>query len=169
MINQVTMARVEALRSQYQELAERHPEAPAEIALAEVPEAVHQSNAIENSTLTLEDTERIISGSLPAASHELREVFEASNLARVTTDLLRSMEPLTTELILRWHGELLTGSATTPRAGSAGTASGCASAPTWGRTRRSFLNSSIERWSAIEAARPTASWSASHGSTASSR
>jgi len=109
MINQVTMVRIEALRSQYQELAERHPEALTEIALAEVPEAVHQSNAIENSTLTLEDTERIIAGSLPAASHELREVFEASNLARVTTDLLRSMEPLTTELILRWHGELLTG------------------------------------------------------------
>ena len=34
-------------------LAARHPDALAEIALAEMPEAVHQSNAIENSTLTL--------------------------------------------------------------------------------------------------------------------
>jgi len=77
--------------------------------LAEVPEAVHQSNAIENSTLTLEGTERILAGSLPAGSHELREGFEASNLARVTVELLSSAEPLTTELILHWHGELLTG------------------------------------------------------------
>lgn len=65
MINQVTLTRLEALRSRYRELAARHPEALTEIALAEVPEAVHQSNAIENSTLTLEDTERIIAGALP--------------------------------------------------------------------------------------------------------
>lgn len=49
---------------------------------------MHQSNVIENSTLTLEETEQILAGGLPAASHELREVFEASNLARVTEDLL---------------------------------------------------------------------------------
>ncbi len=109
MINQVTMARIDALRQQYGELASRHPEALTEIALAEVPEAVHQSNAIENSTLTLEDTERILAGALPRAAHELREVFEASNLARATTDLLRTADPMTTALMLRWHGWLLAG------------------------------------------------------------
>lgn len=109
MINRTTMARIDALWQRYRELAARHPQALIEIALAEVPEAVHQSNAIENSTLTLEETERIIAGSLPTASHELREVFEASNLARVTTALLRSTEPLTTESILGWHAALLTG------------------------------------------------------------
>lgn len=109
MINLVTTARIETLWEHYRALTARHPDALAEIALAEMPEAVHQSNAIENSTLTLEDTERIVAGALPSASHDLREVFEASNLARVTTDLLRSPEPLTSEVILRWHRDLLTG------------------------------------------------------------
>lgn len=109
MINEVTTARIDSLSERYRELAERYPDALTQIALAEIPEAVHQSNAIENSTLTLEDTERILVGALPSASHELREVFEASNLARVTNDLLGAAEPLTIELILRWHRELLTG------------------------------------------------------------
>lgn len=109
MINQTTTARIGALWAQYRELAARHPDALVEIALAELPESVHQSNAIENSTLTLEDTERIIAGGMPSASHDLREVFEASNLARVTGNLLRSAEPLTADLALRWHRELLTG------------------------------------------------------------
>jgi len=109
MINQVTMARVGALWEQYRDLAARYPEALDQIALAELAEAVHQSNAIENSTLTLEDTERILAGALPSGAHDLREVFEASNLARVTADLLRSAEPMTTALILRWHADLLTG------------------------------------------------------------
>lgn len=109
MINQATTVRLEALWDEYRRLAEQHPEALIEIALAEVSESVHQSNAIENSTLTLEETERIISGRLPSSGRELREVFEASNLARVTTDLLGSGEPLSIDGVLRWHNELLTG------------------------------------------------------------
>ncbi|MFT4135355.1 Fic family protein [Microbacterium sp.] len=105
----MTTARIDALWARYRELAAQHPDALTEIALAEVPEAVHQSNAIENSSLTLDDTERILEGRLPRGTHELREVFEASNLARVTTELLQATEPLTSDLILRWHRELLTG------------------------------------------------------------
>lgn len=111
MINQVTVDRIDALSATYRELASRHPQALTQIALSEIPEAVHQSNAIENSTLTLEETEQIIAGGLPAATHELREVFEASNLARVTEDLLsrETADPLTVGQMLRWHGVLLTG------------------------------------------------------------
>ncbi|PZU48428.1 MAG: hypothetical protein DI566_04120 [Microbacterium sp.] len=114
MINRVTIDRLDALRERYGELARHHREALAKIALSEIAESVHQSNAIENSTLTLEETERILAGGLPAASHELREVFEASNLARVTEDLLtaahtKAAEPLTVGQILLWHSALLTG------------------------------------------------------------
>ncbi|QJU52197.1 hypothetical protein SCB71_20820 [Herbiconiux sp. KACC 21604] len=70
---------------------------------------MHQSNAIENSTLTLEDTERILAGGVPTTARDLREIVEASNLARVTDDLLNSTEPLSVDLLLRWHRELLTG------------------------------------------------------------
>ena len=65
MINKTTTARIAALSDEYRHLAAGHPGALTQIALAELPEAVHQSNAIENSTLTLEDTERIVSGGLP--------------------------------------------------------------------------------------------------------
>lgn len=109
MINQVTRTRIDALVERYRALVADHPEALEQIALAEVAEAVQQSNAIENSTLTLADTERILAGRLPSGEHELREVYEARNLAAVTVQLTATSEPLTTDLMLRWHGMLLAG------------------------------------------------------------
>lgn len=50
---------------------------------AEIPESVYNSNAIENSTLTLKETERILLEMEVARNISLREVFEAKNLARV--------------------------------------------------------------------------------------
>ncbi|MFT3888905.1 MAG: Fic family protein [Arachnia sp.] len=101
--------RVEELVSQYREVAAAHPAALEQIALAEVAEAVQQSNAIENSTLTLEETEQVLAGRVPSGGHDLREVYEATNLARVTAEMMRGADPLTTDLILHWHGLLLAG------------------------------------------------------------
>lgn len=50
---------------------------------AEIPEGVYNSNAIENSTLTLKETEKILLEMELARRVDLREVFEAKNLARV--------------------------------------------------------------------------------------
>ncbi|MDP2951280.1 MAG: hypothetical protein Q8N55_02750 [bacterium] len=50
---------------------------------AEVPEAVYNSNAIENSTLTLQETEKILLDMEVSRDVSVREVFEAKNLARV--------------------------------------------------------------------------------------
>lgn len=109
MINRMTRDRVDALLDQYRPVAARHPEALEQIAMAELAESVQQSNAIENSTLTLDDTERILAGQLPSGRHDLREVYEAKNLAAVTSNLMTTKEPLSTDLILRWHGMLLAG------------------------------------------------------------
>ncbi|MCX6703074.1 MAG: Fic family protein [Candidatus Zambryskibacteria bacterium] len=49
----------------------------------EVAESVYNSNAIENSTLTLPDTEKILLDLEVSKDYSLREVFEAKNLARV--------------------------------------------------------------------------------------
>ena len=49
----------------------------------EIPENVYNSNAIENSTLTLEETEKILLEQTLSRNVSLREVFEAKNLARV--------------------------------------------------------------------------------------
>src|ERR1700733_401723 len=49
----------------------------------EVAEAVYNSNAIENSTLTLKETEKILLEVEVARDVSVREVYEAKNLARV--------------------------------------------------------------------------------------
>ena len=62
MLNARTASKIDALLDQYAALREDNSEAIAEIARAEVAESVYYSNAIENSTLTLEDTENILAG-----------------------------------------------------------------------------------------------------------
>ena len=50
---------------------------------AEISEMVYNSNAIENSTLTLKETEKILLEMEVSRDVSLREVFEAKNLARI--------------------------------------------------------------------------------------
>jgi Fic family protein len=50
---------------------------------AELPESVYNSNAIENSTLTIAETEKILLDLEVSRDVSVREVFEAKNLARV--------------------------------------------------------------------------------------
>jgi Fic family protein len=70
---------------------------------------VYNSNAIENSTLSLEDTEKILSGGSLARKVNVREVFEAKNLAKLTeTFLEKNSSLLNIKLILNLHKTLLT-------------------------------------------------------------
>jgi Fic family protein len=50
---------------------------------AEIPEMVYNSNAIENSTLTLKETEKILLEMEVSRDISVREAFEAKNLARI--------------------------------------------------------------------------------------
>lgn len=109
MINRTTYDRINALVAEYREVADQYPDALSQIAMAELAETVQQSNAIENSTLTLDDTERILDGRIPRGAHELREVYEAKNLAAVTSEILIGEQPLSMESVLQWHGVLLAG------------------------------------------------------------
>lgn len=110
MINQVTKDKIANLHERYIELASGNDQALYEISMNELPEMVYNSNAIENSTLTLEDTEAIILRDTIIKDHEIREVFEAKNLAKVTAELLKNpKERLSTGLILSLHRMLLTG------------------------------------------------------------
>jgi Fic family protein len=108
MINQTTKDKIEALYQQYQLLAKNHGAVLKEITLAEIPELVYNSNAIENSTLSLEDTERILSGGQLAGKVNVREVYEAKNLATLTENLLeKSSSALTIKGMLNVHKSLL--------------------------------------------------------------
>jgi len=77
----------------------------------ELAESVYNSNAIENSTLTLPDTERILLDLEVSKDYSLREVFEAKNLARVHEYIRAKKDSiiLNQETILFIHGLLIGG------------------------------------------------------------
>ncbi len=109
MINQTTKNKIEGLHKQYTSLAEGNETLLKEIARAEIPEMIYNSNAIENSTLTLEDTEKILAGDSLERNVNVREIYEAKNLAKLTETLLQKDEhKLTIKLILGLHKTLLT-------------------------------------------------------------
>ncbi|MEK7473680.1 MAG: Fic family protein [Patescibacteria group bacterium] len=75
--------RIQALKAEYDTLRKGKDSLLVMIDEAEVPESVYNSNAIENSTLTLKETEKILLDMEVARDVSLREVYEAKNLARV--------------------------------------------------------------------------------------
>ncbi len=81
----------------------------AMVSAAEIAEQVYNSNAIENSTLTLEETEKILRELELDRYITQRELFEAKNLARVMEyiDAKAAEVPLTLEVILFLHRMLI--------------------------------------------------------------
>lgn len=108
MLYQSVRDKIDSLRQEYAILSTGNAVFLKEIALAEIPEMVYNSNAIENSTLTLEDTEIILANGELNRSVSIREIFEAKNLAEITQELLeKPFQKLTPELILDLHRKLL--------------------------------------------------------------
>ena len=79
------------------------------ISEAEVAEQGYNSNAIENSTLTLEETEKILLQIDLDRYITEREMFEAKNLARVVSyiDQRAKEQELSMEVILSLHKMLI--------------------------------------------------------------
>ncbi len=108
MINQVTRDRINGLSMKYCKLTAQHKGAIKELFISELPEMVYNSNAIENSTLTLEDTEDILIRNRIRSDHEIREIYEAKNLASAIEYLMNNQEKeISVELILKLHKTLL--------------------------------------------------------------
>ncbi len=108
MINRVTKDRINSLSEKYRKLASEHKEAIKELTISELPEMVYNSNAIENSTLTLGDTEDILIRNQIRTDHEIREIYEAKNLASAIEYLMDNPEKeISVELILKLHKTLL--------------------------------------------------------------
>jgi Fic family protein len=101
--------RIKALKAEYDSLRQGKDSLLSMVEQAELPESVYNSNAIENSTLTLKETERILLDLEVSRHVNLREVFEAKNLAQVM-EYVRKTTPvpdLTKEYILLLHRMLL--------------------------------------------------------------
>lgn len=109
MINQTTKDKIDELLTKYKRLSIGNESVLKEIAFSEISEMVYNSNAIENSTLTLEDTEKILAGGELSRKVSVREVFEAKNLAKITELLLENnIHKLTVNIVLHLHKILLT-------------------------------------------------------------
>ncbi len=103
--------RIQTLKREYDTLSQGKVSLLSMIDEVEIPESVYNSNAIENSTLTLEETERILLEQMLSRNVSVREVFEAKNLARVTEyKRARAKDSeLNKDLILRLHQMLIGG------------------------------------------------------------
>jgi len=100
--------RIEALKKEYDRLKLGKESLLRLIDEAEIPESVYNSNAIENSTLTLKETEKILLEMEVSKNVSLREVFEAKNLARVIEYIsAKTLEELSKETILLLHQMLI--------------------------------------------------------------
>ena len=74
----------------------------------ELPELIYNSNAIENSSLTIEETKQIMAGDKISRLVTKRELLEAENLASVLADLKPKIKQTIDEAaILYFHNILL--------------------------------------------------------------
>lgn len=101
--------KIQILREAYESLRKGKDSLLQIINEAELPENIYNSNAIENSTLTLKETEKILLEMEVSRNVSLREVFEAKNLARVA-EYVKNRSPeeeLNKEMILLLHKMLI--------------------------------------------------------------
>jgi Fic family protein len=103
--------RLQSLKTEFDTLRKGKDSLLVMVDEAEVAEAVYNSNAIENSTLTLMETEKILLEMAVAREVSVREVFEAKNLARVVAYIRNKSQELEVnkEIILFLHQMLIGG------------------------------------------------------------
>ncbi len=105
------ITRLQNLKKEYETLKKGKESLLVMVDEAEVSEAVYNSNAIENSTLTLKETEKILLEMEVSREVSVREVFEAKNLARVVAYIRNKSQEteVTKEVILFLHNMLISG------------------------------------------------------------
>ncbi|MDP3696439.1 MAG: Fic family protein [Candidatus Taylorbacteria bacterium] len=110
------MAKVSAVFNKINSLRKRYYKASVGkdaliklVSEAEIAEQVYNSNAIENSTLTLEETEKILLAIDLDRFISEREIFEAKNLARVVSYIGKRAkeQELTLDVLLSLHKMLI--------------------------------------------------------------
>ena len=101
--------KISSLRERYYKESSGKEALISLISETEVAEQVYNSNAIENSTLTLEETEKILLQIDLDRYISEREIFEAKNLGRVVSyiDKRAKEQELNFEVILRLHKMLI--------------------------------------------------------------
>jgi Fic family protein len=110
MINNTYKTRIATLKKEYEKLRKGKKSLLNIIYETELPETVYNSNAIENSTLTIKETEKILMELEVSRNISLREVFEAKNLAKVSEYIQNKAteKEIHSNMILLLHKMLIT-------------------------------------------------------------
>lgn len=109
MVSRDQDVKINKLRKEYLALAKGKSSLLDILIEAEQPELVFNSNAIENSTLSIAETERILMDVEFSRNVSVREIFEAKNLARVSNYLRKTTNKkvVDEELLILIHQMLI--------------------------------------------------------------
>lgn len=102
----ILYAKLESIKASFQREWKRIPESARNRELEEIAIAfTYNSNAIEGSTITLEETREIIV-SQTAPNKSLKDIRETEAHAEVFLKMLEKKEKISKELLLKWHEEI---------------------------------------------------------------
>lgn len=101
--------KIDVLKKEYDTLKKNKESLLDMVVEAEMPESVYNSNAIENSTLSISETEKILMEMEVSRKISVREAFEAKNLARVIGYIKEkvNVHAIDKEMILLLHRMLI--------------------------------------------------------------
>lgn len=98
--------KLEKIKNNFQAEWKRIPESAKERELEEISIAfTYNTNAIEGSTITLEETREIIQDKI-SPNKPIRDVRETEAHSKVFLKMLKNAEEINNELLLRWHEEI---------------------------------------------------------------
>ena len=98
--------KLEKIKKHFQEEWKKLPESIKEKELENISIAfTYNTNAIEGSTITLEETREIIHDKI-APNKPLRDIKETEMHNKVFLQMLKKKEKITNNLLLRWHKEI---------------------------------------------------------------
>lgn len=98
--------KLERIRENFQSEWKRIPESAREKELEEISIAfTYNTNAIEGSTITLEEAREIIQENL-APNKPIRDIKETENHSKVFLDMLKNKEKIKKGLLLNWHQKI---------------------------------------------------------------
>jgi Fic family protein len=98
--------KLEKIKSSFQKEWKRCPESAKEKELHEIAIAfTYNTNAIEGSTITLEETRQILEDKI-APNKPLRDIRETESHAKVFLEMLKTTEKISKKLLLKWHKDI---------------------------------------------------------------
>ena len=98
------LQKLEKIRGCFQEEWARYPASAREKELHEIAIAfTYNTNAIEGSTITLEEARQILEDSI-APGKPLKDIRETESHAKVFLEVLKTDEKMSEALLLKWHG-----------------------------------------------------------------